>query len=57
MKYLAMRLCVSLDSFSTELGKGHQEMMSCEEVQGSKHTTLLFFPFSVIGSMILLLFC
>lgn len=57
MKYLAMRLCVSLDSFSTELGKGHQEMMSCEGVQGSKHTTFPFFSFSVIGSLILLLFC
>lgn len=56
MKYLAVRLCVPLDSLSTEPGKGHQEMMSCEGVTGSKHIPFPF-SFNMICSMILLLFC
>lgn len=56
MKYLAMRLCVSLDSLSTQLGKGHQEMMSCEGVGSSKYIPSFFFSFNMICSMILLLF-
>lgn len=55
MKYLAMRLCVSLDSLSTQLGKGHQEMMSCEGVRGSKHIPFPF-SFSMTAGMTLLLF-
>lgn len=54
MKYLAMRLCVSLDSLNIQPDKGYKEMMSCEGVGGSKHIP---FPFLILLLFIVYSYC